>query len=378
MEPLPRTTTGKLKRFEIERRVQQGAETRAQGSDAPVSDEDREWAALPDVAPIVAVIQRATRGAAAARPDANLELDLGLDSMERIELLSELEQRFRARVPEEESQRIFTVRELVAAIRVHGTASGDEEAASAWGTILASDPPASPYLTSLLDSRSITTALLFVVLRLLIATLRVGVRLDVSGRQHLPARGPYLISPNHQSYVDSFLVVGILPFHVFRQLFFVGASEYFATPLTARLARFARVIPVDPDSSLVPAMQAGAFGLRHGKVLVLFPEGERSIDGTVKPFKKGAAILSHHLSAPIVPVALDGLYPLWPRNRPINWTLLRPWRRARVAVRFGAPVLAQTAPSDSTDSLAEPSYAITTARLHDAVEGMWRAIRQSE
>ena len=130
------------------------------------------------------------------------------------------------------------------------------------------------------------------------------------------------------------------------QLFFVGASEYFETPFTARLARLARVIPVDPDSSLVPAMQAGGFGLRHGKVLVLFPEGERSIDGTVKAFKKGAAILSHHLAAPIVPVAIDGVYQLWPRNRPINWALLRPWRRPRVAVRFGpllpAPVLAAT------------------------------------
>ena len=102
---------------------------------------------------------------------------------------------------------------------------------------------------------------------------------------------------------------------------------------------------------------------------MLFPEGERSIDGAVKTFKKGAAILSHHLAAPIVPVALDGLYLLWPRNRPINWALLRPWRRARVAVRFGAPLpaplLAATAASGRGDSLAEPSYAITTTRLRD-------------
>jgi long-chain acyl-CoA synthetase len=381
MDPLPRTTTGKLKRFEIERRVQQGADNRAQGPSASVSQEDREWLALPEVAPIVSVIQRPARGGAIAKPDANLELDLGLDSMERIELLSELEQRFRARVPEQESQRIFTVRELVDAIRTHGSTAGDEETASAWGTILAGDPPADPYLTSLLDPRPVATGILFIVLRLLIGAARLVMRLEVSGREHLPARGPYLISPNHQSYLDSFLVVGVLPFGVFRQLFFVGASEYFATPLTARLARFARVIPVDPDSSLVPAMQAGGFGLRHGKVLVLFPEGERSIDGAVKAFKKGAAILSHHLAAPIVPVALDGPYALWPRNRPINWGLLRPWHRPRVAVRFGAPLpaptLAPTAPA-AGDGLAEPSYAITTGRLRDAVDRMWREIRQAD
>jgi long-chain acyl-CoA synthetase len=382
MEPLPRTSTGKLKRFEIERRARQTADARARGAHAAATDEDREWAARPEVAPILAVIQRAARDGAIARPDANLELDLGLDSMERIELLSALEQRFRARVSEQESARIFSVRELVEAIRTYGSSEGPEETASAWGTILASDPPENPHLAGLLEARPVATMLLFVALRSLLGVARLLLRIEVSGREHLPARGPYLISPNHQSYIDSFLVAGTLPFRVFRQLFFVGASEYFETAFTARLARLARVIPVDPDSSLVPAMQAGGFGLRHDKVLVLFPEGERSIDGTVKAFKKGAAILSHHLAAPIVPVAIDGVYQLWPRNRPINWALLRPWRRPGVAVRFGpllpAPVLAATGASEGVDSLAEPSYAITTARLRDAVDRMWREIRVAD
>ena len=73
-----------------------------------------------------------------------------------------------------------------------------------------------------------------------------------------------------------------------------------------RIARLIHLIPVDADSNLVRAMQAGAFGLRHGKVLVLFPEGERSIDGSVRRFKNGASILATHLRVPVVPVALDG------------------------------------------------------------------------
>jgi long-chain acyl-CoA synthetase len=382
MDPLPRTTTGKLKRFEIERRVRHADERRRQGPDTAVSDDDRRWAEAPEVAPIVATIQQAVRNGAIARPDANLELDLGLDSMERIELLSELEQRFSARVPEEDSQRIYTVRELVDAIGTHGSGTAAEETASAWATILATDPADDVRLAGLLESRPIAAALLFGALRLLIAAARLVVRFEVTGRDDLPRRGPYLISPNHQSYLDSFVVVGLLPFHVFRQLFFVGASEYFDTPLTARLARFANIIPVDPDSSLVPAMQAGGFGLRHGKVLVLFPEGERSIDGTVKAFKKGAAILSHHLEAPIVPVALDGLYPIWPRNRHIQWRLLRPWRRLPVAVRFGAPVrvaapAAAVAAGPGMRVPGEPPYAAATARLRETVERMWQEIRVS-
>ena len=49
--------------------------------------------------------------------------------------------------------------------------------------------------------------------------------------------------------------------------------------------------------------------------LILYPEGERSIDGTPKIFKKGAAILSIHLQVPIVPVAIEGFYEAWPRNQ---------------------------------------------------------------
>jgi len=381
MEPLPRTTTGKLKRFEIDRRVRQTEDRRARGGEPAVTDEERSWALLPEIAPIVEAIQRAVRNEALARPEANLELDLGLDSMERIELLSELEQRFGARVPEEESQRIYTVRELVDAIRRHQSTVSVQATTNAWATLLASDPPGDKRLSMLLERRPVATVILFGILHSLLMVARTIMRIEVGGREHLPRKGPYLVSPNHQSYLDSFVVVAALPYHVFEQLFFVGASEYFQTRLTARFARLANIIPVDPDSSLVPAMQAGAFGLRHGKVLVLFPEGERSIDGDVKPFKKGAAILSHHLQAPIVPVALEGLYPIWPRNRPINWRLLRPWHRARIVVRFG-PVLAAPEPaltaSAALDSQPERLYGVATARLREEVERLWREIRTSD
>jgi 1-acyl-sn-glycerol-3-phosphate acyltransferase len=83
----------------------------------------------------------------------------------------------------------------------------------------------------------------------------------------------------------------------------VGTSEIFGKGFMRRLARSIKVV-VDPDANLVPAMRAGAFGLRHGLALVLYPEGERSIDGKPRIFKKGAAILSIHLQVPIVPVAI--------------------------------------------------------------------------
>jgi len=379
-EALPRTTTGKLKRFEIERRLVLARREDTARSAAQVTGEDRRWLASPEVAPIVAAIQPAVRSGVEVTPGANLELDLGLDSMERVELLTALEARFGADVPDAVTERTYTVRELVEAILAHRGAAGGDTDGGAWDTLLRADAGADRHVSAL--RRSVLTApLLFVLLHAALRLLRLVVRIEASGRQHLPASGPLIVSPNHQSYIDVFIVVGLLPYRLFRQLFYVGASEYFQGPLLEQLARMLHVVPVDPDAALVPAMQASAAGLRQGKVLMLFPEGERSIDGTVRTFKKGAAILAHHLDVPVVPVALDGLFAIWPRSRPINWRVLRPWNRPRVAVRFGAP-LAPEAPAIAGGSgvpagrLPQAAYAATTARVRAAVAEMWSEIRR--
>ena len=127
-------------------------------------------------------------------------------------------------------------------------------------------------------------------------------------------------------------------------MFFVGAAEYFETPLMRALARSVNLIPVDPDANLVTAMQAARPDFASARSSMLFPEGERSIDGELKKFRKGASILSAHLDAPIVPVALDGLYELWPRGRLLNWRLLLPWRAKPVLLEFGPPIQAVRRP----------------------------------
>ena len=73
------------------------------------------------------------------------------------------------------------------------------------------------------------------------------------------------------------------------------------------LGRMARIVAVDTDANLVQALQIGALGLRSGKVLLVFPEGTRTIDGRLGEFKKGSAILACELGVPVVPVGLKGL-----------------------------------------------------------------------
>jgi long-chain acyl-CoA synthetase len=330
-EPLPRTPSGEFERPEIERRLrekQRGA--LAAGVATAHAWEDAHAAC------VAALIARRARGAVV--PDANLEIDLALDSMDRVELIAALEHCFGVRVPEERAHDILTVRQLIEAVRPGQPGEVSPPVEDAWTLLLRDLPPDSdPVLSPILAARRVIPLLFFGALRVLRLFMP---RILVSGLEQLPRRGPFIVSPNHQSYLDPFVLCSILPYSVFRQLFVLGAAEYFATPLTAWLARRVNLIPVDPDANLVAAMKAGAFGLTHGKILVLFPEGERSIDGMVKRFKKGAPILARHVGAPIVPVAVHGLFELWPRNRPFNWRLLVPGSGHRIRVAFGEPLKA--------------------------------------
>lgn len=362
-DPLPRTTTQKIKRHEVERRVRERQVSAAQDATAPLSDQHQAWLEDAHVGVAAAVIQARLRDSVRLRPEANLELDLGFDSMERVELLTELEQRFNVKVPHAATHEIFTVAQLVEAVRPglandpHAPGAGPAD--ESWAVLLRDLPPVTdPLLGGLLERRPISTPILFVLSRLMRAAVS---RVRVSGLDRLPADGPFIISPNHQGFFDPLFVCSVLPYRLSRQLFFVGAVEYFETPLTRRFARMVNLVPVDADSNLVPAMKAGAFGLSHGKVLVLFPEGERSIDGTVKKFKKGSPLLAQHLRVPVVPVAIKGVYELWPRNRPINWRRLLPFSGHRVRIEFGEPM-----------TFAEgANYGESAVQLRERVAEMW-------
>jgi long-chain acyl-CoA synthetase len=379
-ETLPRTTTNKLKRFEIERlaRARQEKTAEEPAATMPLSAEDAAWSADSRVSRALEVVREATRHKHAIRPDANLELDLGLDSIERVELLTNLQLLFGARIPDEAAKDIYTVRQLIAAVLTqHPGVVPAGESGNAWQTLLRDLPQEDPVFRDLLTPHPFVLLMVFATLKMWRLLARWLLGFHVTGLEHLPARGPFLLCPNHQSYLDPFLLVSALPFRTTSDIFFVGASEYFATPFRRAAARLMRIVPVDPDTNLVRAMQAGAFGLRHGKILVLFPEGERSIDGKVKNFKKGVAILSTHLETPVVPAAFDGMFDVWPRNRALRWSAFLPWKRTRVHLRFGQVLSPPTAPApDTSAQQLEGHYARFAEHLRKVVAEMQLALRR--
>jgi len=137
------------------------------------------------------------------------------------------------------------------------------------------------------------------------------------------------------------------------------------------VSRMLQVVPVNPDTDLMRAMRAGAAGLKNGRILHIYPEGERGFDGDLHEFKKGAAILATELDLPIVPVALDGLYKVWPRR---SWRI----RLAKVKVRFGKPFYARdvlAAVAQAGDLPTDAQYAIVTDHLKTIIEQMIEEMR---
>jgi long-chain acyl-CoA synthetase len=371
-DALPRTTTRKLKRFEIEKRVRAN---RAEGrsgdaevsSEKPLSAEDAAWLEQPEVQRALKIMRDAARSRCQSiRPGDNLELDLGLDSMQRVELLVALEQELGGNMEESRLSEIYSVRELVDAVRESG-ASGlvgiPRVHFGGWNAVL-EEEPADPELRTLLERQPFKATFWYVVSRLIQIIALDRFRLRVDGLEKLPAHGPFIICSNHQSFIDPIILAGVLPWQVFRDTFAVGTSDIFGKGFMRILARWARVVVVDPDANLIPAMRAGAFGLRNGGVLLLYPEGERSIDGPPKMFKKGAAILSIHIQVPIVPVAIEGFHDAWPRGKQFQ-------KFAPLWIRIGDPIYPPPAAAAS-----EEAYERLTAELRDRVMEMWEQLRK--
>ena len=374
-EALPRTTTRKLKRFELEKRVRANQKTGlAAGaeisSQPPLTAEDNEWLERPEMQQALKIVREASKTASEViRPSDNLELDLGLDSMQRIELLVALEKELGGDVEESILAEIYTVRELVDAV-LESSAAGKTRSSSrdqqaGWKAIL-QEESTDPEVLALARPGRFAEGVLFMLTRLVQIFASDRFRMRVSGLEKFPAQGSCIISSNHQSYLDPILMAGYLPWPVFRNLFSVGTSEIFGSGFMRRLARWVRVIVVDPDVNLIPAMRAGAFGLRHGRVLILYPEGERSIDGTPRTFKKGAAILSIHLQVPIVPVAIEGFHDAWPRGKRFQ-------KFVPLKIQFGDPIYP---PPEGEAS--EAAYEKLTAELKARVVEMWEGLRTGE
>jgi long-chain acyl-CoA synthetase len=336
--PLPRTSTRKLKRFDVHPVFNNSA---SRGS-APVPD-DSEPA-------IFALIRRIKKNCGPISPESNLELDLGFDSLERVELLSNIVTQFGLEISDEQADHIFTAGDLARIVDI-ATPVRDGTWVS-WPQILRTPLSAEQQtIASLyLRRRFVMERTMFIVCRLSGFAARVLLSLRVTGSENIPREYPFVICANHASYLDALLVAAALPFPVFCRLFFLGATKYMRTPRRRWFARLVRGIAIDAGASSSSALRLAAEGLKEELVLCVFPEGHRSIDGSLLPFHNGPSILAIEQGIPILPVGIVGTQRVWGRGS--ARIHLSP-----VEVRFGTPI----------DPSGSPNHEQLTLRLQEAV-----------
>jgi len=131
-----------------------------------------------------------------------------------------------------------------------------------------------------------------------------GVRLTVEGIEYLPSSGSAVYMANHQGNFDIPLLFAALP----AQFRWLAKAELFRIPLFGLTMRIAGYIPVErKDRRLaIQSMNKAAQQVAAGTSIMIFPEGTRSPDGALLPFKKGGFVLALQAQAPIIPIAIDG------------------------------------------------------------------------
>jgi long-chain acyl-CoA synthetase len=346
-EPLPRTVTRKLKRFEIQAEVKEREEARKQ---APQNADHPRFKSGIGLR-LATLIRKAKPDAGGLEPSQSLELDLGFDSLARVELFGELEAATATRIGEEQASTIYTLGELLDALEQQtGSAAPSGRSWHDILTVSQSDELNQHYIFKTKPVATRIVILLAWILRLLSRPL---FRLRWRGLENIPRNGPFLLCPNHESFLDAPLLYAVLPSRVIRNCFSLGYSDYWQGPISRRLAELTNIVAIDPNVNLMRAMQAGAVGLKRNKVLIVFPEGTRSIDGHVGEFKKGSAILACELGIPVLPVGINGTFECWPRTGSFHF---RP-----VEIVFGKPI------DPRQFSEAPDPYAALTEQLRETV-----------
>lgn len=141
----------------------------------------------------------------------------------------------------------------------------------------------------------------------------VGVRVEVTGVERLDPNQTYIFTPNHQSLIEVPLFVAYLG----RNPAYLGKKEVFKYPIFGCGIRLIGAVPVDRSNSLaaVESAKLATENLRRGKSYVVYPEGTRSRDGHLLPFKKGAFMMAIDAGVPIVPVTVSGATRIMPKAK---------------------------------------------------------------
>jgi long-chain acyl-CoA synthetase len=165
------------------------------------------------------------------------------------------------------------------------------------------------------------------------AVLRTVFRMEIRGAENLPEDTPFVLAPNHTSYLDAPSIASALSFRQVRRIYWAGSVDVmFSHPVMRLISRLSQTVPVAGEAagSGRSSLAFAAITLKHGRCLVWFPEGRMSTTGELLPFRQGLGLVLNHFDVPVVPVHIEGTYDALPPGR--NLPRFKPIR-----VTFGEP-----------------------------------------
>lgn len=335
-ESLPMTRLGKVKRHLLAERYE--AARRGEGEDArlagpvPVEQLSGEDRALLENRQARKMWDLLSRRYADRRlaPEANLGLDLGIDSLEWVELSLSAGQQAGVAITEDLIEKVETVRDLLEAAASAGTeelGEGKRPIESPEKVLSRSDQrwakPSGPLL------RLVARAL-FGLLRVLLGAR--GCRVTVRGRENLPEAGSFIVVPNHVSFLDSPALLFAFGRERFHRFFWAGQGGImFRGRLRRLVSRLFQVVPIDPRRGPLSSLAVGALVVKRGHPLVWFAEGQVSKDGRLQSFQPGIGLIINHYEPTVVPAFLEGTYESMPLGKKLP-------RAGRLVVHFGKPI----------------------------------------
>lgn len=317
-EELPKTRLGKIQRFKLV----EFAEGKSKGK-----KEEREEPIFEEYIIIRDYLQEQKKGN--VHPDDHLEIDLGLDSLDRLSLITFLESTFGIDVKEDVLISNATIEKLSNYMKEKKNKITVE--AVKWAEILKAridlKLPQSWFTQNLLKN----TSRYF---------LKIYFRLKGEGTENIPD-GPFILAPNHQSFLDGLFVSVFLKNRVMKNTYFYAKEKHVRNRFIRAFAVRNNVIVMDINKDLKESLQKLAEVLKSGKNIIIFPEGTRTNSGKLGSFKKAFAILSSELNVPVVPVSIKGAFEALPKGSKIP----RPWKR--IHVKFHKPIYPEGLDYDS-------------------------------
>ena len=286
--PLPRTRLGKLRRHIIRQELAAAARGEAvnDGKTAEPAPDTKTYRG------VVACIEKIA--GRAIGPDEHFELDLGMDSLAKMNLLSSL-------------SADLGVSLQVETLAKHPTARSLSEAIDAGGDVVAA-APAKKYE---LPKTGCTHGLYRLCSK---AFLHCISKTEVSGKENIPA-GPCIFAPNHQSSLDAFYLSAAMDAKRYHDTYYYAISKFVDGPISGYLARHHNVVAMELNGDLRESIGLLESALKDGKSVAIFPEGTRSMDGSMGEFHLTFAQMAVNTQVPVVPVVIDGAFDVLPRGK---------------------------------------------------------------